>query len=71
MWVCSHSVTVGTWRPISELDDAQRLVRAVILQQRLETLCSWQVFESLGALPAVLTADLAHGRPQSLQPPGP
>ncbi len=37
-----------------ELDDAQRLVRAVVLQQGLEALCGSQVFEGQGSLAAVV-----------------
>jgi hypothetical protein len=37
-----------------ELDDAQRLVRAMVLEQGFETLCSRQVFEGQRSLAAVL-----------------
>jgi hypothetical protein len=36
------------------LDDAQRLLRTVVLQQSLETLCGRQVFEGQGSLAAVV-----------------
>jgi hypothetical protein len=44
MWVVSHSVTVGTWRPV-ELDDAQRLIGTVVIQEGFETLCGREVLE--------------------------
>jgi hypothetical protein len=44
-----------------ELDDAQGLVRAVIFQQGLETLCGGEVFEGQRALAPVLPPEHAGG----------
>jgi hypothetical protein len=44
-----------------EFDDAQRFIRAVVLQQGFETLCSREVFEGQRSMAAVLAPQQAVG----------
>ena len=49
-----------------KLDDAEGLVRPVILQQGYETLCGREVFESQRALAAVLASQYTVGVPAAV-----
>jgi hypothetical protein len=59
IWPLGHVWDVAA--DLVELDDAQRLVGTMVLQQGLETLCGGEVFERKRALAAVFTPQHAVG----------